>query len=398
MSDNNQLANVPATPGFHRATSALSDALGIEPRMMVESLKKQCFLSMNSDSISDAQLAAFISVANTLKVNPLIPGMLYGYPAKNGGIIPLSGPDAILKKLDEQIDEGKLDGYECTVFPESALEKPTHAVAQIWRKNNLRAATFTAVFSEWVVSSNPNWSVKPRHMIWLRALKQCARQVIHGVPLDRDDIEVQELQNVTPVAETAPADQVQRSTPPQRTKKEKGANTVPDAKPAAIEAETVPPAPEAKVESKPVAKADPVEIAKSTTVYAEKETPAPAPAPDPAPSNVPTARAFLKDGEAVQVKCTVKEITTLMVNFKGTPTPSVSLTLGGEYIGPALHIGGASGTPDKLTPNAPWAPGATVLVSLRGKANPASGGKVLVRVDEVKAIEASPANPAMDVE
>ena len=192
----------------------------------------------------------------------------------------------------------------------------------------------------------------------------------------------------------APEPQVQRAAAPARAKR--GASAVPDTKPAAIEAEIVPDAP--KVEPKPVAKADPVEIAKATTVYAEKETPASAPAADPAPSNAPTSRAFLKDGEAVQVKCTVKEITTLMVNFKGTPTPSVSLKLEGEYIGPALHIGGASGTPNKLTPNAPWAPGATVLVSLRGKANPASGGKVLVRVDEVKAVEASPANPAMDVE
>ena len=57
---------------------------------------------------------------------------------------------------------------------------------------------------------------------------------------------------------------------------ESSASTVPDTKPAAIEAEIVPEP--AKVEPKAVVKADPVEIAKTMTPYAEKEAPAPVPA------------------------------------------------------------------------------------------------------------------------
>jgi len=380
-----------------KASQQLAVALGMEPQAMLDVIKAQCFKG-NPANVTNEQLAAFVSIANEMGVNPLLPGMLYAFPVQGGGIVPMMGPDGVYKKLSEHPE---VDSWETEILPADVALPPTHAITRIYRKNREKPLTYTALLSEWKVANNPNWNSRPRHMLALRSLKQCARQIIHGVPYDEDERVIMGEINVTPGAETAPVDQVQRSTPPQRTKKDKGANTVPDTKPAAIEAEIVPDAPKvepAKVEPKPAAKADPVEIAKSTTVYAEKETPVPAPVPEPAPANVPTARAFLKDGEAVQVKCTVKEITTLMVNFKGTPTPSVSLTLGGEYIGPALHIGGASGTPDKLTPNAPWAPGATVLVSLRGKANPASGGKVLVRVDEVKAIEASPANPAMDVE
>lgn len=374
-----------------KASQQLAVALGMEPQAMLDVIKAQCFKG-NPANVTNEQLAAFVSIANEMGVNPLLPGMLYAFPVQGGGIVPMMGPDGVYKKLSEHPE---VDSWETEILPADVALPPTHAITRIYRKNREKPLTYTALLSEWKVANNPNWNSRPRHMLALRSLKQCARQIIHGVPYDEDERVIMGEINVTPGAETAPVDQVQRSTPPQRTKKDKGANTVPDTKPAAIEAEIVPDAPKvepAKVEPKvvePVKAAEPApeKVSATGTIAAESTTTA-----------TITPRAFLKDGEAVQVKCTVKEITTLMVNFKGTPTPSVSLTLGGEYIGPALHIGGASGTPDKLTPNAPWAPGATVLVSLRGKANPASGGKVLVRVDDVKAVEASPANPAMEVE
>lgn len=373
-----------------KASQQLAVALGMEPQAMLDVIKAQCFKG-NPANVTNEQLAAFVSIANEMGINPLLPGMLYAFPVQGGGIVPMMGPDGVYKKLSEHPE---VDSWETEILPADVALPPTHAITRIYRKNREKPLTYTALLSEWKVANNPNWNSRPRHMLALRSLKQCARQIIHGVPYDEDERVIMGEINVTPGAESAPVDQVQRAAPPQRTKKDKGANTVPDTKPAAIEAEIVPDAP--KVEPKPDPKV--VEPAKAAEPAPEKIITGGTIAPEVTTAAIATARAFLKDGEAVQVKCTVKEITTLMVNFKGTPTPSVSLTLGGEYIGPALHIGGASGTPDKLTPNAPWAPGATVLVSLRGKANPASGGKVLVRVDEVKAVEASPANPAMDVE
>jgi hypothetical protein len=375
-----------------KASDELSSFLGMERSAMIDTIKAQCFKGKRPEEVTDAQLATYISVANALKLNPLLPGQMYPYPDRNGSVTVMIGPDGVFTLLSNhpdvvaQKDGGPAFWTEYHAAPEQVNDTCTGYINH--RTKGLLKKTIWV--NEWIVSSNPNWATRRHHMAEIRALKQVGRMVIHGLPMDSDEHKLGEMVNVTDTVTeqaTAPAEpQVQRAAAPARAKK--GAATVPDTKPAAIEAEIVPDAPKvepAKVEPKVVEPVKPAPVAET-------------PAAEPAPTNTPTARAFLKDGEAVQVKCTVKEVTTLMVNFKGTPTPSVSLTLGGEYIGPALHIGGASGAPDKLTPNVPWAPGATVLVSLRGKANPASGGKVLVRVDEVKAIEASPANPAMDVE
>src|SRR6478736_2938617 len=98
-----------------KASDQLASFLGIEKGMMLETLKAQCFKGKRPDEVTDAQLAAFISTANVLQVNPLVPGMLYAYPERNGGITPILGPDGVFKKLDEFIASGKLRGYECDV-------------------------------------------------------------------------------------------------------------------------------------------------------------------------------------------------------------------------------------------------------------------------------------------
>lgn len=205
--------------GFQKASSSLALTLGIEPRMMIDTIKRQCFPGQRPEDISDTQLAAFISVANSSRLNPLQPGMLFAYPSRNGGIVPMTGPDGVFKMLDEHITEGKLDGYECVVFPEDPTKEPTHATAKIWRKGSERPASFTALVSEWKVGNNPNWGSKPRHMIWLRAIKQCARQVIHGVPYDEEEAKVAGMINVTGTAEGAPAAEPEKRRPgrPKRT-------------------------------------------------------------------------------------------------------------------------------------------------------------------------------------
>ena len=86
MSDTTQSTAVAVVP---RASDQLAAFLGIEKGMMIETLKAQCFKGKRPDEVSDAQLAAFVSTANVLKVNPLVPGMLYAYPERNGGITPI---------------------------------------------------------------------------------------------------------------------------------------------------------------------------------------------------------------------------------------------------------------------------------------------------------------------
>ena len=144
MPDDNQIA-LQEKP-FVKASTSLSQFLGVEPGMMIETIKRQCFPSLKAEDVTDAQLAAFISIANGLRVNPLLPGFLYSYPGKNGGIQPILGPDGMFKLLSERTD---VDSWETQVFPEDVALPPTHAITKIWRKGIERPISYTAVFSEW---------------------------------------------------------------------------------------------------------------------------------------------------------------------------------------------------------------------------------------------------------
>ena len=265
MSDTDTSLAVQTRP---LATDQLAAFIGMEKLFMLDTIRAQCFRTVDKNGqpieVSDEQVAAFVSIAVEMKVNPLLPGMLYAYPKRGGGVTPIMGPDGVFKKLSEH---PAVDGWNVKVFPEDVTLKPTHAVATIYRKGSTHPIEYTALLSEWAVSDNPNWAGKPRHMLGLRALKHAARQVIHGLPYDEDDrrfMEETEL-NVTPGA--APITPETRADPaalrrgPGRPKK--GANAEPPAEPAAqaaidIEAKAAETTPAAEVEKKaePI-KADP---------------------------------------------------------------------------------------------------------------------------------------------
>lgn len=380
------LAETPVTPGFQKATSQLSTTLGIEPRMMVESLKKQCFPGMRPEDISDSQLAAFISVANVMELNPLIPGMLYAYPSKNGGIIPVCGPDGVLKKLDEAIVANKLDGYECEVFPADVTLPPTHAVAKIYRTGKDHPSTFTAIFKEWSVGSNPNWSARPRHMIWLRAIKQCARQVIHGVPFDEDDLKLGNMVNVTPQNEEAGAPQPppERPAPPKRSPKGAAAVTEAEKNRGAIDIPSTPvTTPPAATEPQKQPEPAKTEAAPPPKQEEKKVEPKPAPA---------GPRTTLIGEEEFVCTVEVKKVFALIINVSNQPTPSVQAVVDGEFAGPIFEFGGAKPDPtsgDLVATSPLWKVGTKVKVLLFGRVNKNSGA-VMPVVRKVEPAEGSP--------
>lgn len=361
-----------------RASHQLAALIGMEPNAMLDTIKAQCFKG-NPQNISNEQLAAFVSIAAEMGVNPLLPGMLYAYPTSGGGVVPILGPDAVFKKLSERQD---IDYWETVVYPEDVTLPPTHAVSKIYMKGRSQPLTKTCLLSEWKVDANPNWRTRPRHQLEIRTLKQNARQVIHGIPYDEDERIIMGEINVTPTAEPeAPA----RPAAPKRSPK--GAAAVqenPAPKAPVIDAEVVPAKAEESAATPPPAPPAPV------------EPPKVAPAENPAPA-APQPRAFLKDGEEFTTTATVTAVAPLIVKSGGEAKPSVSVELRGGFHGPALHIGGGT-IPEGQTDPTPlpvWQKGASVHVTLRGKLNKASG-KVLVIVDKVT--EASPASPAMDVE
>ena len=244
-----------------KASTTLSLALGIEPAMMIETIKAQCFKSVKPDQVSDAQLAAYISVANALPgINPLLPGMLYAYPEKNGGITPIIGPDGIFSLIGSNPDIVAQPDNGPAWYTEAEVENGEQIVTAYINHRTKGLLRKKIYIKEWTVSSNPNWQSRPRHMAEIRALKQCARQIIHAIPMDEDERAIAEMKNVTGTAETPPerpdpaalkrnkqgpsaAKTITAETPP--------ADPTPPATPAQTPAAETPPAAEKPVEKAP---------------------------------------------------------------------------------------------------------------------------------------------------
>lgn len=323
-----------------KASTQLSQFLGIEPAAMLSTIKAQCF-KCDPAKVSDEQLAAFVAVANEMRVNPLLPGMLYAYPDGRGGIVPMMGPDGVFKKLAEKED---IESWEVTVYPDDPARVPTHAVAKIWRRGREHPLTFTAYFAEWKMNSNPNWNSRPRHMLTIRALKQCARQIIHGIPFDEDEramLNVTSSTSGTSGASDQPAPT--RPTPPARQGGVKAAKEA-----AAKEAD---------------ADADKVVETVATEVVDDRPLPEPAPEaqkePDPETQPDPGAdeakpRTQLMAGETTEVVVRVEESKIYTISKK----PSIIAKVVGAFTGTVFHVGGAD--------NPAWKAGGTVTLALKG--------------------------------
>lgn len=316
---------------------------------MLDVIKAQCFRG-NSANISDAQLAAFVSIAAEMGINPLLPGMLYAFPIQGGGIVPMMGPDGVYKKLTEHPD---VDSWETTVYPEDVAEAPTHATTKIFRKGRERPLSYTALLSEWKVGSNPNWNTRTRHMLGLRSLKQAARQIIHGVPFDEDERVIMGEVNVTPGAE--PEKAPERPAPPPR--EEKGAATVKGGKKAKDTGNII----EGNFTESPKAGAE-AELTDDPKKAAAAEAPAPAPT-----EQAKVTRALLKPSEEIEAVCTVTEVEGTMLELDRVNAPSVKVKLKGDFVGEALHHKGGTGDASAVAPLPIWTPGNTVHVKLFGR-------------------------------
>lgn len=310
MSESNALA----VPEKVRASSQLAVLLGMEVSSMLDTIKAQCF-KCPANQVTDAQLAAFVSIANEMAVNPLLPGMLYAYPVQGGGIVPIMGPDGVFKKLAERPD---VDSWEATIHPEDAAQLPTHAVARIFRKGVEKPLKYTAYLSEWKINSNPNWNTRPRHMLTIRAIKQCARQIIHGIPFDEDERHIMGEINVTHSAEQTAGDPPATDTPkrPGRpAKSTKGAA--------------------AAMETQDKAAQPPIDVATTTTPPAEPKKPAaPAEKPTEQAKTPPTPVTALAAGDRQTfAPCEVLELTGKQLSSPQGPKLTVIIALRGAFEG-----------------------------------------------------------------
>lgn len=179
---------------------ALARSLNIDPDQLVAVVKSQCFKG-DPRSITNEQLTAFLSVAADLGVNPLLPGMLYAYPLQGGGIVPMIGPDGVYTMLARREEYGG-HRYEYE-YDGRTLVAVTCIIS--WRGRDLPVSK-RIVVAEWEMPKNPNWETRRTHMAETRALKQAARQVIHGLPWDEEERRIaQAIEVPHTVVTTSPA-------------------------------------------------------------------------------------------------------------------------------------------------------------------------------------------------
>jgi len=376
MSTENQLT----TTEFPRASTALSLQLGLEPRVMIDALKSQFFKGKDA---TDAQLAVVISIAKELKLNPLLPGQLYPYPDRTGSVVVMIGPDGIYTMLANNSDiVAQKDGGPA-FYTEHGVENGKETCTAYINHKTKGLLKKTIWVDEWVVGSNPNWASRRHHMSEIRALKQCARLVIHGIPADADEHAIGEMMNVTPAGEAPGTPVVPRPDPKPR--KTRGAAAV-------QEVEIVTPAAGAdpaisKREQLAQKLADPAEAAKAVAV-AEGTSPEQSVAPVAADKS---PRVFLQDGESITADVEVISAEGVNISQNGKPVPSVKATVKGDYNNVVRMIAaGITGDNQTVTPAKPWEVGAKLRLKLKGKKSAATSGpnvgQVLAWVESAEVI------------
>ena len=379
MSSENQVA-LATEQAFPKASTALSLQLGLEPRAMIEAIKTQFFKGKEA---TDAQLAVVVSTARALGLNPLLPGQLYPYPDRSGAVTIMLGPDGIYTLLANNPDivAQKDGGPAYYVEHGKDGEKETCTGFVNHRTKGLLKKTIWV--DEWVVSTNANWQTRRHHMAEIRALKQAARMVIHGIPADADERVLGEMLNVT---DTVVADPVpDRPPPPPRAAK--GAAKVKENAVKTVDAvvEDVVPAPatpepaKAQVEA-PVAPAAPKPAEAVNPLHAEAKKII-------AEANAKVVqRTTLKDGEILTVEAQVEEFKALPITKDGKVHQSIKAILTSpEFKGEVYHLGGSG--------NKGWTQDGMVEVVIGGSLSPKLG-RVLVWVQEISPLEALPETAA----
>lgn len=407
MSQDSQLA---VTRPLVKASSELSLRLGMEVPALIDAMKSQCFKGKRPDEVTDAQLATYISTANALGLNPLLPGQMYAYPDRaGGGVTVMIGPDGVFTLLSNhtdvvaQKDGGPAFWTEYNAAPEEKNDTCTGFINH--RTKGLLKKTIWV--QEWIVSTNGNWATRKHHMAEIRALKQVARMIIHGLPVDSDEHKLGEMLNVTESAQdeqqqaTAKED-VAPNRPASPARQRKGASAVQDApkgesKSATMEAEIVPPktiVPEVeKTVSAPTDEQKAHQIAMELAADKEPDTKRATTAKEQA-----QARDTIGDKEEIVAVCKVQKVFAFSMKISGTPTPSVQATVSGEFNGDVFDLGGGTLKNDEIVPSSPlWKVGEVVTLSLRGRLNSLSK-KVMAVAFKIAPVEATPESQAMEME
>jgi hypothetical protein len=222
-------------------------------------------------------------------------------------------------------------------------------------------------------------------MLGLRSLKQCARQIIHGIPFDEDERVILGEVNVTPVAGEASAGEAPAATPPPRPKVERskrGAAAALEATSGADANSTATAKQATDAPASETATARQAEIAKAAASAVDAE-------PVDAPPTEKPPITSLKDKEEVTVICEVDSFVAMDFGDAQKPKPAVKATLKGEYNGLVFDDVTAKIEGTKVTHGPAWSIQGKKKFVLLGKARINGSIAAMVKsIEDVKAEEA----------
>lgn len=171
----------------------LGESLGMagDSQELITVLKNTAF----KGSVSDAQMAALLVVANSYGLNPWTKE-IYAFPDKNNGIVPVVGVDGWARIINEN---AQFDGMDF----EQDDEKCT---CIIYRKDRSHPIKVTEYMSECNRKIGP-WQSHPKRMLRHKAMIQCSRLAFGFVGIyEPDEAErIIEATDVTPRPNAEPA-------------------------------------------------------------------------------------------------------------------------------------------------------------------------------------------------
>lgn len=159
----NQVAKIE--PARQSLIATMATQYQMDPKAFADTVRATCM----PNNASNEEFAAFLLVANTYKLNPII-REIYAFPKKGGGLQPIVGIDGWMTLInthpacdgmdfeDHFDDKGNLSAVTC----------------RIYRKDRQHATVVTEYMAECARATEP-WQRWPARMLRHKAAIQCAR-------------------------------------------------------------------------------------------------------------------------------------------------------------------------------------------------------------------------------
>lgn len=188
----NQAVAQPVPANGAVLIGTMAQRFGVEPRKLMDSLKKVVFKQTNGE-LSNEELMSVAIVANEYELNPFLKE-IYAFRGKNGAIMPMISVDGWLRILNRQPD---YDGMSVTWGPDISIPGenkllPEWCEVAIHRKNLSHPVIHREYMAECLMDTLP-WKKHPRRMLKHRAVIQGIRYAF-GVSGAFDEESVKEAE------------------------------------------------------------------------------------------------------------------------------------------------------------------------------------------------------------